>query len=175
MHIATDRFTRTDYDRLPEGFPAQLIDGFLVKEPSPTYVHGGISLWFAVRLVALVGLDRVRHAPADVGVDEFNVYQPDVVVLREPAPPEAHYVGIPVLAVEVLSPSTARRDRRIKCPHLLRAGVAEVWLVDPVTETVEVHDASGVRTATGDEVVASRAVPGFEVVPSELFPRRDRK
>ena len=35
----TTRFDRADYMRLPEGFPAQLIGGFLVRDPSPVTGH----------------------------------------------------------------------------------------------------------------------------------------
>jgi len=104
-----------------------------------------------------------------VGIDEWNVYQPDVLVLRTPPSFEVHDVGIPLLAIEVLSPSTARRDRGVKRRRLLAAGVEEVWIVDPVAKTVEVFDRAGSRSATGNESLYSSAVPGFVVVPSRLF------
>jgi Uma2 family endonuclease len=175
MRVAEARFTRADYELLPEGFPAQLVAGRLVREPSPTYGHSYFSGQLYARLLALVGPARAVHAPQDVGIDEFNVFQPDVLVLREIPPLDVHDVGIPLLALEVLSPSTARRDRRRKLPRYLAAGVAEVWIVDPDAGTVEVHDAAGRRSASGDETIASRAVPGLEVVPAALFapPSRD--
>jgi Uma2 family endonuclease len=164
-------FTRADYELLPEGFPAQLIDGWLIKEPSATYGHQSVASWFHYQLVQRLGYRRVLQAPIDVGIDEHNVYQPDVVVIREIPDDRVHDVGIPLLAVEVLSPSTARRDRKTKCPRLLAAGVAEVWIVDPIAHTVERHDAGGVATASGGEVLRSAAVPGFEVCPATLFER----
>jgi Uma2 family endonuclease len=165
------RFTRSDYERLPEGFPAQLVAGGLVKEPSPTYGHQYVASVLHARLAALVGLGRALHAPQDVGVDEFNVYQPDVLVTRAVPSFDARDVGIPLLAIEVLSPATARRDRDVKRRRLLHAGVGEVWIVDPATETVEVYDAAGVRAASGSETIRSRVVPGFDVVPASLFAR----
>ena len=165
------RFTRSEYDLLPEGFPAQLVAGGLVKEPSPTYGHQYVGNLLHARLAALVGLGRALHAPQDVAIDEFNVYQPDVLVTREVPSFDARDVGIPLLAIEVLSPSTARRDRNVKRRRLLDAGVEEVWIVDPAAQTVEVYDASGRRAASGTESIASRVVPGFDVVPSRLFAR----
>jgi Uma2 family endonuclease len=162
-------FTRADYDLLPEGFPAQLVDGDLVKEPGPTPYHQTLTGRLYRRLVDLVGEGRVVIAPIDVGLDEHNVYQPDVVVLRSTPPQHVRDVGVPLLAIEVLSPTSARRDRRTKCPRLLAAGAAEVWLVDPETQVVERNDASGRRAAKGTDVLASDAVPGFEVVPAALF------
>ena len=166
MHTA---FTRTDYDRLPEGFPAQLVEGFLVKQPSLTYGHQAMVIDVLVKLVPLVGKALVVPAPSDVVLDDLNVYQPDVLVLRAVPPKDARDVGIPLIAVEVLSASTARRDRRVKRKHLLAAGVAEVWILDPDTRTVELDDATGHRVASGDETLASTAVPGFALTPSALF------
>ena len=124
-------FTRVDWERLPEGFPAQLIQGQLVKEPAPTYGHQRLGARIRFALLSLLGPDRVPDTPADVLVDDVNVYQPDVVVLRAPADDASHYVGVPLLAVEVLSRSTRKRDRDVKAERLLVLGVEEVWLVDP--------------------------------------------
>jgi Uma2 family endonuclease len=169
--VVTNRFTRKDYDLLPEGFPAQLVRGLLVKEPAPTYGHARLSSRLCAALTAIVGPDRAIHAPADVAIDDYNVFQPDVLVLRAIPPGDHRDVGVPLLAIEVLSPSTARRDREVKRRRLLAAGTAEVWIIDPVAEVVEVYDAEGVRNARGDASIASEAVPGFAVVPADLFRR----
>jgi Uma2 family endonuclease len=166
------RFTRADYARLPEGFPAQLVRGSLVKEPSPTYGHQRLVHLLLERLSACVGRDRVVPAPMDVGLDDHNVYQPDVVVLRDVPDADVRDVGIPWIVVEVLSPSTARLDREVKATRLLAAGVAEVWLVDPRARTIERRDASGAVIASspgeiGD--VASTAIPGFRLSLADLF------
>ena len=162
-------FTRADYDLLPEGFPAQLVEGFLVKEPSPTYGHQRIEHEILARLADLVGRARALPCPADVVLDDHNVYQPDVVVIREIPPEDSRDVGIPLLAVEVLSPSTGHRDRVVKTRHLLEAGVEEVWLVDPRQDTIEVHRAGGSREVRGTTPIESEVVPGFCLTPAELF------
>ncbi len=172
--IVPVQFTRADWDRLPEGFPAQLVGGMLVKEASPNYGHVRVESRILAMLSTLLSRDRVLPAPADVAIDEYNVFQPDVVVVREIPSDDAHDVGIPLLVVEVVSPSTARRDRGVKRRRLLAAGVEEVWIVDREAGTVEVYDASGCRVATGEEAIASHAVPGFEVVPSRLFAPPER-
>ena len=162
-------FTRREYDLLPEGFPAQLIEGCLVKEPAPTYGHQRIEHRILARLAALVGPDLAIPSPTDVGIDDHNVYQPDIVVLRDFPPDHVRDVGIPLLAVEVLSPSTRRRDREVKTRHLLEAGVEEVWLVDPEAAALEVHRREGPEEARGDTPLESRSLPGFSLTPATLF------
>jgi Uma2 family endonuclease len=171
------RFNRDDYRRLPESYPVQLIEGDFVKEPAPTGWHQRVVVEFLVRLRAVAGPDRVLCSPVDVDVDFWNVLQPDVLAYAEgervtPDGPEGR---IPILAAEVLSPSTARRDRERKVGIYLRAGVEEVWLVDPDAGTIEIHarDVSGGTAATvarfgPDETAASRAVPGFRTSWREL-------
>lgn len=162
-------FTRADYDRLPEGFPAQLIHGWLVRDPAPTYGHQSLQMALIQALLPLVDQGRLVAAPSDVGIDDYNVFQPDILVLRSKPNRSSRDVGIPLVALEVLSPSTAKRDRGVKRRRLLAAGAAEVWIVDPETRTVERYDAEGHATAAGDEPLASRAITGFAVVPSVLF------
>ena len=84
MRAVSTRFTRADYNRLPEGFPAQLVRGVLVKEAARNYGHQVFLGRLHTALSALVGPERAIPAPSDVGIDEWNVYQPDVLVLRTP-------------------------------------------------------------------------------------------
>ena len=169
MDLMDTVFTIADYELLPEGYPAQLIEGCLIREPAPTYGHGRIASEIHAQLVRLLDPSLVLSSPADVAIDEHNVFQPDVLVLRERPPEEAQYVGVPLLAMEILSPSTARRDRTVKKTRLLGLGVAEVWIIDPVSRTVEVHEPQGVRVHRREEEARSRTIEGFSLVPAALF------
>jgi Uma2 family endonuclease len=169
METLDSLFTRSDYQRLPEGFPAQLIHGWLVKEPSPLYGHQRAAARIRQALVALVGPDLVPDSPVDVAIDDHNVYQPDVAVLRRAPPLESHEVGIPLLVVEVLSRSSRYTDRFVKVERYLAAGVAEVWLVDPEAGEIEVRSVRETRARRGAEVLESEALPGFVLVPSEVL------
>lgn len=163
-------FTSADYARLPEGYPAQLIEGCLVKDAASTYRHQRIQSLLFAQLVRLVPPELVLAAPADVVLGEHDVYQPDLIVLRKAPPRMQSDVGIPLLAIEVLSPSTRRQDREVKAKNLLAAGVDEVWLVDPEQEVIELHIIDGMQSVRGMNALASRVVPGFTVVPDELLP-----
>jgi Uma2 family endonuclease len=166
---AAHPFTQADWDLLPEGFPAQLVEGRLVKEPAIALGHQRLASATLESLQALVGSHRAVPRPLDVVVNDQNVYQPDIVVLRAPLPDDARFVRRPLLVVEVLLPSTGRRDRDVKRRRLLETGTGEVWIVDPATATVEVHAAGGSRRAYGGAPIESLVLPGFRLVPSALF------
>jgi Uma2 family endonuclease len=169
VRVVTDRFTKADWRRLPHKFPAQLVDGWLLKDATPSYDHQRFMSRLLERLFVIVGADRALAPPYPIFVDELNVYLPDVVVLRRTPGYLERDVAQALLAIEVLSPSTARRDRGRKMPRMLAAGVDEVWLVDPIERTIEVCDREGSRLVRGAEPAVSHALPGFDVVPDELF------
>ena len=165
------RFTKADYDLLPEELRVELIDGELLKMPSPIVRHQEIARRVFVRLLQVVGEPRVMFSPVDFVIDDGNVLVPDLVVFSEESIPDSDAKGLDtaLVVVEVLSPSTAARDRRVKAKLYLDAGVAEVWLIDPRGRTVEIRTAVGERSLAGDTMVASESVPGFAVKVSQLF------
>ncbi len=157
------KFTRADYMSLPEGFRAELLDGVLVKEPAPTGWHQFIAGKIHVQLAGLVGVSRTVASPIDVFIDNHNVLQPDVLVLSEDQALRRgdREVAMPIMVVEVLSPSTANRDRCEKVDTYLDAGVVEVWLVNPGNAAVEIHRGRGVEYFQVGDLPESEIVPGF--------------
>lgn len=180
MAMPKVQHTRADYDRLPEGVYAQLIEGELVMTPTPTPWHERLVVRLIVRFEAFFGPDsgdRVLASKFEVAIGEIpdqEVVQPDVVVL----PAGARATGTsgwkpptPALVAEVLSPSTQGYDRGAKLRIYATAGVKEAWLLDPVAETIEVHDLATARKrlfARG-EVAESRAVAGLRVDVATFF------
>ena len=167
-------FTLEHWRALPEGFPAILMDGAFLREPAPTYGHQ----WFADEIARLLHAalpGRVATSPIDVILGEATALQPDVLVTREgvhvalDGSPEC----VPILVVEVLSPSTAERDRGPKCAAYLRGGVAEVWLVDPDDRTIEVVTAERRATFAAGETARSAVVPEFELRWPDIEPKRE--
>ena len=82
--------------------------------------------------------------------------------------------GAPDLVVEILSPSTAGRDRTLKRSLYARHGVGEYWLVDPDDETVTVMalGEGGFETAAvyrKGQTLTSSTLPGFAVGLDEIF------
>jgi Uma2 family endonuclease len=170
-----------DYFKKPEGLrPMELVYGFVREPPAPQYGHQSV----VTRLSSLLdsharehGIGRVCVSPVDVVLDRAAalVVQPDIVFI---ASERLHIVqariwGPPDLAVEVLSPGTARRDRTTKLGWYRRYGVREVWLVDPKNDSVEVIARSTdpeIRTLyTGDTPIRSSVIPSWEATAADIF------
>src|SRR5678816_3968054 len=119
-------FTRKDYLQLPEHFPAQLIEGCLVKEAVPYFGHQRWAMRTFDELVKVVPRDRVFLGPVEASINDWNSYHPDVAVYREAPPDEERGTPLPFVVFEVLSPSTERYDRNVKRKNYLKAGVVAV-------------------------------------------------
>jgi Uma2 family endonuclease len=87
--------------------------------------------------------------------------------------PDTLRFPIPDLIVEVLSPSTEKRDRGIKFTDYALHGVREYWIIDPVAETVEPHrlegDAYPPAVAQKDGLLDSQVIAGFEIPVRAIF------
>ena len=82
--------------------------------------------------------------------------------------------GAPDLVVEILSPSTAEQDRGEKRALYGKHGVTEYWLVDPVAETVQIHQLEGrilvpTRTFGREETLRSALLTGLELHLDDVF------
>jgi len=112
--VAELRFTLTDYMALPEGMRVELVEGELLKMANPTVRHQRIVGRLFIALTRLLGMDRVLMGPVGVIIDDYNGFQPDLVVVAADAlPADAdRHVGKPLVVVEVLSPSTKARAIR---------------------------------------------------------------
>ncbi|HEY3368639.1 MAG TPA: Uma2 family endonuclease [Symbiobacteriaceae bacterium] len=145
MSLPGPRFTYEDYKQLPEDKRVELIEGELLMTPAPTTRHQAIlgELFGQIRMFARHRrLGQVFMAPVDVILSEENVVQPDLVFVsrerRHIVDPDGGINGAPDLAVEILSPRTAGRDRLFKRKLYAMFGVREYWIVDPVTRAIEV-------------------------------------
>jgi Uma2 family endonuclease len=126
-----------------DGKRYEVIDGELFVTPAPTLQHQRAAFTLGVLLrsyVATHALGDVLLAPADVLTTEHVTVQPDVFVapLIEGRKPQSwEDVGSLLLAVEVLSPSTARADRHVKRRLYQRERVPEYWIVDLDARLIE--------------------------------------
>lgn len=133
--------TRADLQSTPDdGCRYEIVDGELFVTPAPGYRHQRVVLlvWRLLEdacprhLVALA-------APFAVGLAEDTEVQPDVLVAPRDAFTDQDLPGAPLLAVEVLSPSTRRTDLTLKRDRYERAGIASYWVIDPAGPTLIAH------------------------------------
>lgn len=138
--------TYEDYARLPEepGYKLEVLDGWLVKEPSPVVHHQRVSRRLQQALVdhfaASDPQGEVFGAPLDVSLSDRDVVQPDLFYVPgkdSQIVGEVRVQGVPALIVEILSSQNRRRDRVHKMEIYRRAGVEHYWIVDPEDSTIE--------------------------------------
>lgn len=129
----TGPLTFADLQRLPDdGLRYEIIDGVLLVTPAPNTAHQRCVKNLIVLLAAAVPPELdVLPAPFDWLVDDMTCVEPDVVVFRRADVGPKRLAATPRLAVEVLSPGTARVDRGVKLHAYEDAGLPWYWLVDP--------------------------------------------
>ena len=137
------RLTYRDLLRMPDDGPRyELIDGEAYVIPGPDAEHQRRLLELAIQVrQAILDRSEVFIAPLDVVLADDTVLQPDLLLLtpRGKARIVRGIEGPPDLAVEILSPTSIRRDRGIKRATYARFGVGEYWLVDLVGRMIEVY------------------------------------
>lgn len=168
-------FTAADLESMPDdGHRYEVIDGVLIVSAAPVPRHQ----------VVLLGLYRLMHehapddvwvlvAPVDVVLAEDTAMEPDLLVARKADFSEKNLPAAPLLAVEVLSPSTRLFDLNLKKARFERAGVPSYWVVDPDEPRVtawELRDGAYVEVADVAGPERWDAILPFPVaiVPGEL-------
>jgi len=143
------RWTAAELRALQDALPPddrtryELIDGELIVSSSPSWKHqrAVALLWRALDdYVRPAGLGEVVVSPADLEPEAGHVTQRDLFVVPESERGiDAQWADIHrlLVAIEVLSPSTARHDRRTKRRYYQRNGVPEYWIVDLDARVVE--------------------------------------
>jgi Uma2 family endonuclease len=153
----TQYHTYSDYLTWSRTSGDELIDGVAyVREPSPLPSHQLIASELLVQIrdaikgtkwsVWIAPLDIRLPKSTELDADVDTVVQPDVFIMRGRKKIDALGVrGAPEWLAEVLSPSTARYDEKVKIPVYERAGVPEVWLINYKARSVAIYRLSGGR------------------------------
>ena len=175
------RHTYGEYLTWPEGNYAELINGtaYVKEPPAPSRVHQELAgeLYHQIR-VALHGKPcRAYIAPFDVRLpksgeaDELidTVVQPDVLIVCDPSKlDERGMRGAPDWIGEILSPSTASHDKLAKLPVYERAGIAEVWLVDPIERSLSIYRLQDGRYGR-PTVIALKGRTAIDAIPGVVI------
>jgi Uma2 family endonuclease len=180
---AVKLITAAEFARMPEppgGSKLELVRGVIVTVPPPHFIHGVCQTNVASLLKAHARPTRRGRVTVETGLiteqDPDTVRGPDVAFwsaerLPLEQTPEVYPEVAADLCVEILSPSSTRREMQDKVREYLTRGVRLVWVVDPDARTVTVYRQPGEgrvlwedATLTGEEVL-----PDFQCRVSEFF------
>ena len=176
--------TYQDYLDIPGDDRYELINGEFILVSAPNTGHQTVGIRLGSRMYFFVeednDLGRVFVAPTEVILTDpegINIVQPDIIFVsreRERIITRANIQGAPDLLVEILSPSTGRRDRTTKRDLYARHGVKEYWIADPDAQTVSVmllkdgeYDVVGNYGI--EDTLTSPTLEGFSVSLNRIF------
>lgn len=185
--VSERRLTAREFLRIPEdGKRHELIDGVHYVTPLPNVRHqelvGRLYLSIATFLESRPHLGRV-FLPLDVVLSDYDVLEPDLLLVaadQKGILTKANVQGSPALAIEVLSPSTHKRDELVKRRLFDERGAREYWLVDPWVRRVVVFrravDGTFPEVASLEASAGARLetplLPGWSLAVDMLFAER---
>jgi Uma2 family endonuclease len=175
------KLTYADLLRLPDdGLRHELIDGKHYVSPSPAPLHQRVSKRLFRALddyFTSTGAGEVFYAPIDVVLSPHDVLVPDIVVAGADTVVSNRAIeSPPVLVIEIVSPFSGRRDRRLKFRRYGQLGVPQYWIVDPLRQTIECFALEGggysraaVGGAGGADPLTSDAFPSLAIDVARLW------
>lgn len=159
----------------------ELFNGIIMKRAAPSLIHQNANdnLLADIKIFLRQNpIGRVYSAPVDVEFDKYNAFQPDLAFVSNERSflfEDGDYIkGAPDLIVEIISPGNVRRDRVEKKEICQQFAVREYWLIDPLSQTVEIYvmrdndyQLHDFLEQTGK--ATSTVLTGFELEISTLF------
>ena len=184
-------FTYKDYLNWPDDIRAEIINGVAYMMSPPLTAHQRALMRLAHHFLnflegkiceVFVAPFGVRLFPKDDRTDD-TVVEPDIVVVCDPSKiDERGCNGAPDLVIEILSPSTRRKDRYLKLELYKKAKVREYWMVSADDCEIEVHNFENNsikffgknESDTPDdsklpEIIPVFVLPGLEINVGDIF------
>ncbi|MCX6022873.1 MAG: Uma2 family endonuclease [Chloroflexi bacterium] len=168
-------WTYERYCAIPDdGYRYEVIKGELYVAPAPKIAHNDVVINFTLLFkpyIQIHNLGKLFIAPTDVILADGSVVQPDVLFVRRDRMDIVgadNVTGSPDLVIEVLSPSTAARDRGKKADLYAEHGVPHYWIAAPILKSLEVYELrEGAYVLVGryadDETFESILFPGLTI------------
>jgi len=177
------KLTYADFVRFPsnDGRRHELIQGVHVVSAAPSGWHQVLLVRLAFELEKYFEESRVGWVVPgiDCKLSLFDVLCPDLLVFQanqQKIVTKRYVKGAPAIVIEILSPSTRRRDRGVKRALYERAGAREYWIIDPDQDAITVHvlvkgrfEKIEVLRARDEDVLSTDILPGFELSLRRLF------
>ncbi|HKV52586.1 MAG TPA: Uma2 family endonuclease [Gemmatimonadaceae bacterium] len=173
------RWTTEMVHELPDdGNRYEVVGGALLVSPAPTWPHQAACRKLFLRIYQYLAAHAIGEAilaPADVEFDDRNMVEPDLFVaplVEGRAPQSWQEAERLILAVEVVSPSTKRRDRGVKRRLYQNQGVPDYWIVDLDARAIECWRPTNERPTILNRLLRwqpNAGVPPLEIRLSAYF------
>lgn len=188
--ISTETFTQKEFKRWLDERPKadinhyELLRGRIIMNPPAGWPHGTVESNIHTPLSTFVRTHKLGitlGSSAGYDLPSGDTVEPDISFISAerfaagPEPQAGKFIRIvPNLAIEILSPATAQRDRTEKKAIYEENGVEEYWIVDTKHREVAVYNLSGKRFGrgkvyTGRDTVRSRVLTGFTLLVKDVF------
>ncbi|KAA0994027.1 Uma2 family endonuclease [Dyadobacter sp. UC 10] len=167
------------YNDITEEDKIEFINGEIIVH-SPVKMSHNAATGLLYRLLSIyVGKNQLGF----VGVEKImikltrNDYEPDICFFCKEKSidfgKDQTLFPAPDFVVEIVSPSTERRDKGVKFKDYQAHSVEEYWIIDPEHETLEQYHLNGEEyeliLKSGDGTVTSFAIPGFQIPVRAIF------
>lgn len=166
---------------LPEGLTGEILNGRLYAWPRPSGAHINAGSALGAELLGPFQSGKggpggwwIQDEPEIHFVRNVEVVVPDLAGWRRERmpylPEDQRYEVVPDWVCEILSPSTAGDDRKVKMPLYAHYGVPYVWLIDPIERALEAYRLNlGAWVGIGRFTDTDRiSIPPFEAVSLDL-------
>lgn len=166
-------FTWDDVQDFPAegGLRYELVDGILLMTPAPSRLHQrAAGELFVLLRAACPPRFEALTAPFDWFITDVRYFEPDLLVVERVEGDERRFEGTPLLAVEVLSPSTRHRDLGLKRTAYAEAGLGHYWVVDPDAPSLTAFRLVGGHLTETDAVAGDTAYETDEPFTVRIVP-----
>lgn len=176
---ASDYVTYEEFLKLDDGNRYEYIDGQVYMLAAPRGDHQYVSFALSMEFAKYFDDKSCQpfSAPFDVTfkIDEnTHVVQPDISIIcdLDKFDKDYKYLGVPSLVVEILSPSTAKKDLYDKAKLYDQAGVKEYWIIDIKKKKAVIYnyeEDTNMSVFKYGEIIVSTYFEGLEINSKLLF------
>lgn len=184
------KYTYADYLNWPEDERYEIIDGVVYAQATPSPVHQKISMNLSIefgnylkgKACQVFAAPFTVRLPLEGGETEENnnknIVEPDLTIVCDKNKlDKGGYNGSPTLLVEIVSPSSKKRDYMLKLHKYEKAGVKEYWIITSENETIMqyVLNEQGLYTAPEtyvlgeDQAIIAKTFPDLAIQLQDVF------
>lgn len=166
-------FTIEEFEKIKsqDGEVCELIDG-LVMMSRPSIEHQKILTILSGELYQYFkGKTCKNFSEIEIKLNN-DILVPDISIICDFSKlSDQRYDGAPIIAIEILSPSTMFNDFNIKSNKYMISGVNEYWIVNPKSKTVIVNDFinKNMMTYENSDSISSSVFEDLKIKLNDIF------